>query len=58
MGEWKYSSTILDLGSRLQWVGQLEAPDALGTRCTRAEWVSVQLWTFWSRKKSLVPLGN
>jgi hypothetical protein len=29
MGEWKYSSTILDLGIRLELGGQLHSPAAL-----------------------------
>jgi hypothetical protein len=62
--EWRYVSTILDLGIR-EVSGQLHAPAALlpGKEPPvpigkKNGWVPNLVWTLWSTEKSLAPAGN
>jgi hypothetical protein len=57
MGEWRYSSTILDLRSKMEESGQLYVPAALfpGKELPvpfgyEAVWVAEAVWTFWRRE--------
>jgi hypothetical protein len=57
MGEWRYSSTILDLGGGLsKRLGSTPTRFAPGTRWTEAGWAPEPVWTLWSGGKSVVPL--
>jgi hypothetical protein len=57
--EWRYSSTIFDLGTRWN-SGQLHAPEALLPVPIRqaAGWVPEQISTLCKREKSLTHAGN
>jgi hypothetical protein len=55
-GEWRYMSTILDLGTRWRWVSDLDAlplgnepPVPTGQE---ARWAPELVWMLWRRKKS------
>jgi hypothetical protein len=57
MGEWRYSSNILDLYMEVS--GELHAPVALPVSFEQeAEWAQEPVWTPWGRETSLAPSGN
>jgi hypothetical protein len=63
MGEWRYSSTILDLDTR--WSGQLHAPAALSPGKKPPVPVEEEagrtpepVWQLWSREKRVAPAGS
>jgi hypothetical protein len=66
MWEWKYSSTILDFGTRWSWVVSFTTRPFYPRRKTspavlvgkKGWWATTPVWTLWSRHKSLVPAGN
>jgi hypothetical protein len=64
VGEWWYSSTILDLGTRRRWVVSFTLRpfyirgNGPGTRWIR-DWVDHRaVWTLWNRNKSFSLAGN
>jgi hypothetical protein len=60
MGNWSYSSVILDLITGLEVRGQLQAPVALSPVLIswKAEWAQAAVWTLWRAEKYLAPSGN
>jgi hypothetical protein len=58
MEEWRYSSTIPDLGTR--WSGKHHDPAALPAVPIgwEAGWDPEPVWTLWRKEKSLPPAGN
>jgi hypothetical protein len=56
MEEWRYSSTILDLGTTPAALClEKETPVPIEQE---AEWVLEQVWTLWRREKSLAAAQN
>jgi hypothetical protein len=60
MREWRYSSTILNLGTKWRWVASFAPrlfcpPPPVGEE---DGWVSGLVWTMWRREKFVVPAGN
>jgi hypothetical protein len=63
MGDWRYSSTVLDLSTR-EVSGQLHTPASLPLRKEllipigeEAGWTTEPVWTLWRIEKSLALLG-
>jgi hypothetical protein len=64
MGEWRYSSTILDLGTcggewsasrSVQFIPEKMPSVPIGQE---ARWVLEPIWTLWNKEKFLAPVGN
>jgi hypothetical protein len=55
--EWRYSSTILDLGTRWKWVVSF-TPRPLYPLGKDPGWAPEPVWTLWNKKKSLAPAVN
>jgi hypothetical protein len=65
MGEWRYTSTILDFGTRWEWMISF-MPWPLYPQGKRTQYpldrrlsgLQSPIWTLWSREKFLAPVGN
>jgi hypothetical protein len=65
MGEWKYSSTILDFGTVWEVGGHILVPTAVPLRLAfpvpvgwEAGWASETVWTLWRGEWALASAGS